>query len=172
MFPSSTHSSFFSLHLDYKCFILESKSNFKHYKWITVPLFCPLAAFMLKHWKRNTALIRLVAPCSGFYILNQPLFNFWKLCFSLPGLVFSGLSIHKLGVFSAKYILRCFFATELGPRLVRSQKLWRLQVGPVSLLCVFELLIHLNPISHSGLIWIRFLRRLMLLLPGSRDRVG
>ena len=84
----------------------------------------------------------------------------------------SEFSNQKFGVFSDKYFLHWFFATELGPRLVGSQKLWGLQVGPVSLLCVFELLIHLNPISHSGLMGIRFLRIIILVIHGRRSRVG
>ena len=171
MFPPSTHSSFLSLHLDYNYFILESKINFKHYEWIIVRWFFQFLGFMMKHWKRDTTLIRLVAPCYEFYILNQPIFGFWELCLSLPGqMSFSEFSIQKLEVLSAKSVLHLLFVTELGPRIVGSYKLWGLQVGPVYILCIFEPLIHINPIRHSGLIGIRFLR--IILLPGRRSCVG
>ena len=59
---------------------------------------------MSKYLTIDTTLIFIIAPYSGFYILNQPLFNLWKLSFSFQGQLFSVFSIKKLSLFSAKYV--------------------------------------------------------------------
>ena len=132
----------------------------------------PISVIYAEALKRDTAIICMIAPCYCLCILNQSLFNFRKL-FSFPGQIcFPEFSIQKLGVLSAKSFLRWLFAAELGTRLVGYQKLWGIQVGAVSILFVFELLIHISPISHNWLIGIRFLRIILLPLPSRRSRVG
>ena len=121
----------------------------------------------MDNWKWDTTLICLIVPWSSFYILNQTLFNYQDKKYLL-GRFFSEFYIQKLGVFSTKYFFNWFFATEVGPRLVGYQKTWGLQVGHVSILCVFEIIIHLNPITHSLLIGMRFLRIILILIPGRR----
>ena len=126
----------------------------------------------MKHWKIYTSLIRMIAPCSGFYILNQPLFNFRKLCFSFPGQIFMSSSVKNLG-----YSLLNLFCVDrlqlnLGPDSLDIRNYEGFRSGLFTSFAYLNLWYISIQTSHSGLIWTRFLRRFLLIIPIRISHVG